>query len=1061
MVRKLAIAAFAFSALSSGVAQALGLGEATVQSSLNQPLTAEIELINVRDLQNNEILTGLADREEFVEAGVDRVFFLSDLRFKVEVNDKGNTVIRVTSSKPVREPFLNFLVEVNWPSGRLLREYAILIDPPAFGQGSAAPVQIATTPAAATTAPTPSASTSTSPQRVAPSTPATVSSRQAASSSSEPPVQSQPDSQPSAPTSAQQSYGPTRANDTMWSIALKTRPDDGITPQQMMLAIQDLNPDAFINDNVNQLKKNQLLQLPSEEQISLRSSREASSAFAQQTQEFNASKSRPQSLAADTSSGQGQVARDELRVIVDEGSAEASINPASTGVSQDGSATGSGSNEELALVQEQLDLTNRENEDLKSRLEELQDQLATMQRLVALKDDQLAAVQAESGLEDRLVADATDANSDSATSIDGDNADTAGTTQEDAEAGAASDSEELVLADVTQDEAANGATTAAIDSASSTGSDGDSSDSSNDQSTQDPLAAQPTTTENNLAASNGAGNTAPASLSLVDQVIDNVKNNVVYQGALAAGGALLLLMLWMASRRKGATDEGAAELAGEQDLPEQGLGQQERVAAEEAPKAAGRALVDDEAADPIAEADVYVAYQKYDQASQVLEDAINEQPGNSNNYQLKLLEVLGESKKAGKFAAVLGVLEASADSSVVERAGEIKARYADLTGTPDISLDDLENQLMSGDHMALDEALADTELSDDFELDVDIENSSEVESAIAKSERDVEFLEKNDFDLKAEADVQPDDDLDIDFDLSDIDLDDTIVKEPVSDLDSTQIDFETSDSLNAEGTVTNDDTILAEKNNLASEGLDGALKSDLMPSDELSDNLEADLKALDELPEQSLFESSDLDSELASDSDLDSEFADLDDYEGLGDDGTQDTDDTDKAEESIDSASLELADDELDISLDSYDDLDSVSSSTDALELDQVNLDDTVNLEDTVSMLAEEAAAGAAEAPEGVVKDIADIDLNETLEESVANSLGGKVSNLDDNFDADMEEDFDFLSDTDEAATKLDLARAYVDMGDNEGARDILEEVVEEGSDEQKQEANDLLKGLS
>ena len=131
-VRKLVLAIAAASALSSGMAHALGLGEVTLQSALNQPLVAEIELLEVRDLASNEVLPNLASPEEFIKAGVDRQYFLTDLKFTPILKPNGKSVIRVTSNKSVREPYLNFLVEVLWPSGRLLREYPLLLDPPLY-----------------------------------------------------------------------------------------------------------------------------------------------------------------------------------------------------------------------------------------------------------------------------------------------------------------------------------------------------------------------------------------------------------------------------------------------------------------------------------------------------------------------------------------------------------------------------------------------------------------------------------------------------------------------------------------------------------------------------------------------------------------------------------------------------------------------------------------------------------------------------------------------------------------------------------------------------------------
>ncbi len=116
----------------------IGTGEITLKSALNQPLDAEIELLEVRDLGSGEVIPSLASPEEFSKAGVDRLYYLTDLKFTPVVKPNGKSVIRVTSSKPVQEPYLNFLVQVLWPNGRLLREYTVLLDPPLYSPQAAA-----------------------------------------------------------------------------------------------------------------------------------------------------------------------------------------------------------------------------------------------------------------------------------------------------------------------------------------------------------------------------------------------------------------------------------------------------------------------------------------------------------------------------------------------------------------------------------------------------------------------------------------------------------------------------------------------------------------------------------------------------------------------------------------------------------------------------------------------------------------------------------------------------------------------------------------------------------
>lgn len=113
----------------SALAPALGLGDITLHSALNQPLRADIALVDAAGLEEGELSVSLATPDEFSRAGVDRVFFLNNLKFTPIL--RGNrSLIRVSSNKPVNEPFLNFLVQLNQPNGRVLREYTVLIDPP-------------------------------------------------------------------------------------------------------------------------------------------------------------------------------------------------------------------------------------------------------------------------------------------------------------------------------------------------------------------------------------------------------------------------------------------------------------------------------------------------------------------------------------------------------------------------------------------------------------------------------------------------------------------------------------------------------------------------------------------------------------------------------------------------------------------------------------------------------------------------------------------------------------------------------------------------------------------
>ena len=130
-MRKLATAAAVSLALASGGAFGLGLGDIDMRSALNQPMEAEIPLTAVKAGELEGMIVKLADEDAFARAGIERSGALTDLRFSVD-GDASRPVIKVTSRRAVTEPFLNFLLEVDWPQGRMVREYTVLLDPPVF-----------------------------------------------------------------------------------------------------------------------------------------------------------------------------------------------------------------------------------------------------------------------------------------------------------------------------------------------------------------------------------------------------------------------------------------------------------------------------------------------------------------------------------------------------------------------------------------------------------------------------------------------------------------------------------------------------------------------------------------------------------------------------------------------------------------------------------------------------------------------------------------------------------------------------------------------------------------
>ena len=345
-VRKLVLAIAAASALSSGMAQALQLGEMTLKSKLNQPLSVEIELRDVGGLTASEITPSLASAQAFVDAGVDRQAFLDDLTFTSVINPEGRSVVRVTSSKPLPDSYVRFLMQVQWPNGRLMRDYSVLLDPAKFDQ----PAPTASAPAS------------------------------------------------SAPATGTLARHTTTPHDTLWEIAAKNR--HGASVQQTMLAIQALNPDAFVDGNINRLKTGQVLRLPDTTQSTALAQPQAIAEVSAQNAAWRQGRRGPQSQVAGkpqldatkrTQAGNAPSstqAKDNLSLV----SAEAAKKGAKGTVGDSRALS-----DKLAMTQEELDTTRRDNEELKSRAADLQSQLDKLQKLIQLKNDQLARLQAQTG----------------------------------------------------------------------------------------------------------------------------------------------------------------------------------------------------------------------------------------------------------------------------------------------------------------------------------------------------------------------------------------------------------------------------------------------------------------------------------------------------------------------------------------------------------------------------------------------------------------------------------------------------------------------------------------
>jgi len=1053
MLRKLGIGFIALATMAPGLAAALGVGEYELNSYLNEPLDMTVELHDLGGLSEDEILANLATQEAFDAAGVDRGYFLNDLKFEVDVS--GNTgVLHIRSRQPVREPYLNFLVEFLWPTGRLMREYTVLLDPPSYADDgdSLRPAVSESSPRPATR-PEPASE----PARQRPAEPATRPQTRPAPSEEAP---SDSGSDVADRDSGDETRGATTyrvgASDTMWRIARQQRPSPDVSVQQMMLAIQERNPDAFINDNVNLVREGAVLRIPSEQQVRRVSSREALSRVATQNREW-------QGMRPEPAAGQPQRApidatgRDRSDQVAggDDGQGQVTlVSPDSEGGARDGDATGGRSGDadtaalqnELAIRDENLDRLNRENSELRSRLDALDEQVGTSQQLLEMRSEKIAALQAElrrlreeqdldvdpSLLEEPepAVDSAPDMTADADGTDSTDNTDTTDSAGDDQPGAAGDDDDDAAPALGAPGQ--NG------------GGDGPSPDQGGGG---DDRTASVTPPEKPEPASADQAGSGPANAEQADSgggILALIRDNLLYVGAALA---VLLLLLLLALRRRQSTagdehDEDADDDSGFADDFE-------------APVIAGAAahddadleedLADDEM-DPMERADVYVAYGQYPQAVDFLRNEINQAP-ERGDLKIRLLELLHESNDERGFhqqATAFAGTSPAVDAAIKRLGGDPGEHdYGDNayvassgdSGDDELSLDDLELDLASdlsdqpddsdGYSHAATATAAGAGAVAGFAAGREQSEQTDTEQTETEQADQDDSLELDDFDFTLEDEEPENRPLrdETPLELDDLVLDDGNAR--AGDDEDDGLEFSLEDDFESDSDVAFTDDELA--------ALDGAEAPAAKDDDDTfsvaGDETTAERGADDDLGDFDDLQLDDLDVSLT------------DDRTGVDEPAPAPADPSPREEAGDELADLSLEDDDTDLSLDDLsleDDTPSPRTEPDAGadDLDDLNLE----LDDA----GEDDAPAAEYEPEPQTAATPPADTSEVSDDMLGD-----------------DDDFDFLGETDENATKLDLARAYIDMGDAEGARDILNEVLSEGSDEQQGEAKELLSRVS
>jgi pilus assembly protein FimV len=843
----------------------LGLGDIRLNSALNEPLSAEIDLVAPTAEELGSLSAQLASRELFQRYGIERAGFMDSVQFQVGRGRDGRNVLLVNSAAPISEPFVTFLVEVNWPRGRLLREYTVLLDPPVFAPEEA----VAPPPVAAPRV-------SRTPAAAAPSAPARPSPA--------------PEARPApAPSGGAATTYDVRRGDTLYRVAGQFSDGSRSGTNRMMIAMFRANPEAF-GGNINVLRAGAILRVPGPESLADVSASEASSEIGRQTAAWQGGEAVQESA--------------RLRLVTPE-------------VTTDGGAPAS------------------EAADVESRIGDLSREIEESQRLLELKNAELAQLQ------QRL---------------------------SEKEAAAA-----MAAAAPAAEPAAETATPAAPEGQEAAA-----------PATETPVAQPP-----EKPAVEEPAAPVQAEPSFVDKLTDNW-TYVLGAAVLLLGGGLAF---GYARRRReedldealrtfepppsapipsetqrlrtlaaGAGLETTTEAQEEEDFRTATLPPIRRDDLERPASFADTLSAEEPAeldqGDPLAEADFHMAYGLYDQAADIIKLALDGEPGR-RDLKMKLLEIFFVSGNKDRF---------------LEAAGELAKSRSDGDGA------DWDRVVIMGRQLAAEDPLFAGETSSGG-VDLNLEGGASLV--------DLELL------------APPEGDEGVDLDLGEA------------------LDASDSSAITGETEVLDFDL---------DSGDPGQAPTAEMPdlSDRTAEMATAEMPTLEvpagESPTIEATRLQTLPADTTAEMPMDDLGIDLGDLDALSDIAPED-----------DVTRIAPADESTQM-------LPAVDA--EAMDFDLSDISPEV------------ASAGET----GDIEETQRIDLD----------VGASMADRDSDFSATEQislEELPQVSELEpvtmsEVGTKLDLARAYVDMGDPDGARSILEEVLKEGSSSQKQEAQRLLDTL-
>jgi pilus assembly protein FimV len=630
-----------FSLLMPWVAHAAGLGKLTILSSIGRPLLAEIELVSVQKDELATVTARLATPEAFAKANIQYSPALTGARVTIERRADGQPYIKIVSTRTVSDPFINLLIELSWSQGRLVREYTVLVDPPAF----VAPEPTAAPPVAV--AP-PAAAIETAPITPAPQEPAVAAVEEVA------PVAKLPAAPPvAAPAKAAgKEYGPVKRGDTLSKIAASVKPD-GVTLEQMLVSLYRSNPDAFVG-NMNRLKTGRILRVPEKEQISNLGQSAAVKEVRVQAANWNTYRQKLADAAGQTPARESKsAASGKITTAVEDKAAgkEApkevvKLSKSEPVAGKAGSSKGATNAERVRMLEEEATARQKALAEANDRVVQLEKTIKDMQRLLEIKGQVPGVKPVPLPPGKAEPAKAGPAKAEPAKAEPG--------KIESTKAGPAK--AEPVKAEPAKAEPAKAAAAEPAKDAGKAPAEAPKTEQKAEPAPK-PVAAESPKGEPPKSDQTAQPKPKPKIVAPPPQpdLIEQLTGNPVY----LAGGGILLAILgfggYLLVRRRRAQAAGG-------DVPEKAAPKLGKAAAaattamDAAPVALSTAVAVEDV-DPLAEADLYLNFGRDAQAEEVLKEALGKNP-NHEAVQLKLLQIYAGRKDKAAFEKIARNLHA-------------------------------------------------------------------------------------------------------------------------------------------------------------------------------------------------------------------------------------------------------------------------------------------------------------------------------------------------------------------------------------------------------------------